>query len=147
MASPGFFFDFRAEVLQRVCHRRSCWADWGQSQLFWRHRLTTTRLRLRRIGHWGGLLQNSLCWRVCLLVRYQAHSVCRPCRFSTCIAHRTTAHGVCRIRRAVVGQHHARFSNSHAASFPSPLSPLSHRHHSRSAGPISSPVFGPFAGK
>jgi len=55
--------NFFGQVLHRVFHRRFCRAGRGQSELLWRHGLTTTRLRRCRIGHWGGLLQNSLCWR------------------------------------------------------------------------------------
>jgi hypothetical protein len=55
--------DFRAQVLQRLFHRGFCRVGLEQSELLRRHRLATTRLRLRRIGHWGGLLQNPLRWR------------------------------------------------------------------------------------
>ena len=55
--------DFRAEVLHRLFKRRFCEVGLGQSELLWRHRLATTRFRLRRIGHWGGLVQNSPGWR------------------------------------------------------------------------------------
>jgi hypothetical protein len=104
-------YRFRAQVLQRLFHLRFYRAGLGQSELLGRHRLTTTRLRLRRIGHWGGLLQNShFFWggvRI-LIVNSMAVFPISPVSTLTSPLSTLPSHH----RRAVVGQQDPGFSNS-----------------------------------